>query len=71
MASPRSGSASSSAPTVLLQSKLNTTQALQQIEQDPTLACDEVLYLVEFIRSATRGVILRRGGRRTDDASDD
>lgn len=55
----------------LLQSKLNTTQALQQIEQDPTLACDEVTYLVEFIRSATRGVILRRGGRRTDDASDD
>jgi UDP-N-acetylglucosamine acyltransferase len=55
----------------LLQSKLNTTQALQQIEQDPTLACEEVAYLVEFIRSATRGAILRRGGRRSDDFLDD
>ena len=53
----------------LLQSKLNTTQALLQIEQDPTLACPEVDYLVEFIRTATRGVILRRGGRRSDDAA--
>ena len=43
----------------LLQSKLNTTQALLHIEQDPTLACEEVAYLVEFIRTATRGVILR------------
>jgi UDP-N-acetylglucosamine acyltransferase len=55
----------------LLQSKLNTTQALLHIEQDPTLACEEVAYLVEFIRTATRGVILRRGGRRSDDALDD
>lgn len=55
----------------LLQSRLNTTQALQQIEQDPSLACEEVVYLVEFIRSATRGVILRRGGRRADEALDD
>ena len=55
----------------LLQSKLNTTQALLQIEQDPTLACEEVAYLVEFIRTATRGVILRRGGRRSDDSLDD
>jgi UDP-N-acetylglucosamine acyltransferase len=55
----------------LLQSKLNTTQALLHIEQDPTLACEEVAYLVDFIRTATRGVILRRGGRRSDDALDD
>lgn len=55
----------------LLQSKLNTTQALQHIEQDPTLACEEVAYLVEFIRTATRGAILRRGGRRSDDFTDD
>jgi UDP-N-acetylglucosamine acyltransferase len=55
----------------LLQSKLNTTQALLHIEQDPTLASEEVAYLVEFIRTATRGVILRRGGRRSDDALDD
>jgi UDP-N-acetylglucosamine acyltransferase len=54
----------------LLQSKLNTTQALLQIEHDPTLACDEVAHLVDFIRTATRGVILRRG-RRSDDSVDD
>jgi UDP-N-acetylglucosamine acyltransferase len=55
----------------LLQSKLNTTQALSQIEQDPALASEEVSYLVEFIRTTKRGVILRRGGRRSDDAQDD
>lgn len=55
----------------LLQSKLNTTQALLQIEQDPTLGSPEVAYLVEFIRSTKRGVILRRGGRRSDEAGDD
>jgi UDP-N-acetylglucosamine acyltransferase len=54
----------------LLQSKLNTSQALQQIEHDPTLACEEVAYLVDFIRTATRGVILRRA-RKTDDTSAD
>lgn len=54
----------------LLQSKLNTSQALQQIEQDPTLASEDVAHLVDFIRTATRGVILRRG-RRSDDAVDD
>jgi UDP-N-acetylglucosamine acyltransferase len=55
----------------LLQSKLNTTQALLQIEQDPTLADPDVAHLVEFIRTATRGAILRRGGRRADDSSED
>jgi UDP-N-acetylglucosamine acyltransferase len=55
----------------LLQSKLNTTQALSQIEQDPALASEEVAYLVAFIRTTKRGVILRRGGRRSDDAQDD
>lgn len=54
----------------LMQSKLNTSQALQQIEHDPTLACGEVAYLVHFIRTATRGVTLRRG-RKSDDASAD
>ncbi|MFN2444680.1 MAG: acyl-ACP--UDP-N-acetylglucosamine O-acyltransferase [Vicinamibacterales bacterium] len=54
----------------LLQSKLNTSQALQQIEHDPTLACGEITYLVHFIRTATRGVILRRG-RKSDDTSAD
>jgi UDP-N-acetylglucosamine acyltransferase len=51
----------------LLQSKLNTSQALQQIEGDPSLSCNEVAYLVQFIRTASRGVILRRG-RKTDES---
>ena len=51
----------------LLQSKLNTTSALRQIEKDRSLACQEVQYLVEFIRSSARGVILRRPTRRTEE----
>ena len=51
----------------LLQSKLNTTRALAQIEQDPTLPSPEVRYLVEFIRSSQRGVILRRPTRRAEE----
>jgi UDP-N-acetylglucosamine acyltransferase len=51
----------------LLQSKLNTTRALQQIEQDQSLACPEVLYLIDFIRSSQRGVILRRASRRAEE----
>lgn len=55
----------------LTQSKLNTSQALQHIEQDPTLACEEVSYLVQFIRTATRGATLRRKGRAEDPFSDE
>lgn len=55
----------------LLQSKLNTTGALQQIEADASLACPEVQYLVDFIRKSGRGVILRRATRRTEDVSSD
>ena len=51
----------------LLQSKLNTTRAIQQIQQDRSLACPEVLYLVDFIRTSQRGVILRRPSRRTEE----
>ncbi|MCU1386220.1 MAG: Acyl-[acyl-carrier-protein]--UDP-N-acetylglucosamine O-acyltransferase [Acidobacteria bacterium] len=51
----------------LLQSKLNTTRALQQIEQDQSLSCPEVLYLIDFIRSSQRGVILRRPSRRAEE----
>jgi UDP-N-acetylglucosamine acyltransferase len=51
----------------LLVSKLNTSRAVAQIEEDPTLACDEVRYLVEFIRSSKRGVILRRPARRVEE----
>jgi UDP-N-acetylglucosamine acyltransferase len=49
----------------LLQSRLNTTSALRQIELDRSLACAEVRYLVDFIRTSERGVILRRASRRT------
>ena len=51
----------------LLQSKLNTSRALAQIEQDPTLSSPEVRYLLEFIRSSKRGVILRRPTRRAEE----
>ena len=51
----------------LLTSKLNTSRALIEIEQDPALTAPEVRYLVEFIRSSQRGVILRKPTRRTED----
>jgi UDP-N-acetylglucosamine acyltransferase len=51
----------------LLQSKLNTSRALKQIEQDTSLACAEVQYLVDFIRSSQRGPLLRRPTRRTEE----
>ena len=50
----------------LLQSKLNTSQALERIERDRTLSGPEVAYLVEFIRSSRRGVHLRRRTRRVE-----
>ncbi len=55
----------------LLQSKLNTTGAVQQIEADATLACADVQYLIDFIRGSERGVILRRATRRTEDVPSD
>jgi UDP-N-acetylglucosamine acyltransferase len=51
----------------LLQSKLNTTKALHEIEKDRSLACSEVQYLVDFIRSSQRGVVLRRATRRAEE----
>ena len=51
----------------LLQSKLNTSRALKHIEQDKSLACPEVQYLVGFIRSSQRGPLLRRPTRRTEE----
>ena len=48
----------------LLLSKLNTSRALAQIEHDPTLTSSEVRYLMDFIRTSQRGVILRRPIRR-------
>jgi UDP-N-acetylglucosamine acyltransferase len=51
----------------LLQSKLNTTSALRQIERDRSLSCPEVQYLADFIRTSQRGVILRRATRRAEE----
>ena len=51
----------------LLQSKLNTTRALQQIQQDRSLSCPEVQYLIDFIHSSQRGVILRRATRKAEE----
>jgi len=55
----------------LLQSKQTMTRALQQIEQDSSLACPEVRYLIDFIRTSQRGVILRRASRRTEEIGPD
>ena len=55
----------------LTQSKLNTTQAIGRIEQDASLTCPEVDNLVDFIRTASRGVILRRGGKKADDGAEE
>ena len=49
----------------------NTSRALAQIELDPSLECEEVSYVVEFIKSSHRGVGLRRPSRRVDDDDDD
>ncbi|MGH9201595.1 MAG: hypothetical protein ACRD2A_10210, partial [Vicinamibacterales bacterium] len=54
----------------LLHSKLNATQALQKIESDRTLRTPEVDYLVSFIRTSPRGVILKRGKLGDDEAAD-
>jgi UDP-N-acetylglucosamine acyltransferase len=51
----------------LVQSKLNTSRALDRIEADPAFNSADVQYLVEFIRSSRRGVILRRPSRRTEE----
>jgi UDP-N-acetylglucosamine acyltransferase len=49
----------------------NTSRALAQIERDPTLRCDEVQYVVDFIRSSSRGVGLRRPSRRLEEVAED
>ena len=51
----------------LLQSKLNTTSALQHIQQDRSLACPDVQYLLDFIHTSQRGVILRRPTRKAEE----
>jgi UDP-N-acetylglucosamine acyltransferase len=48
----------------------NTSRALEIIERDPALDAPEVAYLVKFIATAHRGVILRRPSRRLEDLVD-
>jgi UDP-N-acetylglucosamine acyltransferase len=55
----------------LLLSKLNTSRALTAIERDATLTDPQVQYLVDFIRSSQRGVILRRPSRRAEEMVSD
>ncbi|HEY6616893.1 MAG TPA: acyl-ACP--UDP-N-acetylglucosamine O-acyltransferase [Vicinamibacterales bacterium] len=49
----------------------NTSRALAQIDRDPSLGCAEVQYLVNFIRSSSRGVGLRRPSRRLEEVMED
>ena len=44
---------------------------MERIEQDPALACPEVDNLVQFIRGASRGVILRRVGKKAEESAED
>jgi UDP-N-acetylglucosamine acyltransferase len=55
----------------LLQSKLNTTRALDKIQKDRSLACAEVQNIIDFIRTSQRGVILRRATRRAEEVMAD
>ncbi len=55
----------------LLHPRLNTTQALAKIDGDPRLASPEVAYLVDFIRTAPRGAIVKRGKGADEETSDD
>jgi UDP-N-acetylglucosamine acyltransferase len=49
----------------------NTSRAVAQIERDSALQSSEVRYLVEFIRTSTRGVGLRRPSRRVEEVVED
>lgn len=55
---------------LLTQSKLNTSQAVVKIASEPALRCPEVDNLVDFIRTAQRGVILRRSSKKAEDAEE-
>jgi UDP-N-acetylglucosamine acyltransferase len=49
----------------------NTSRALAQIERDASLRCAEVQYVVDFIRTSTRGVSLRRPSRRFEEVAEE
>ncbi|MFC2171970.1 acyl-ACP--UDP-N-acetylglucosamine O-acyltransferase [Acidobacteriota bacterium] len=44
---------------ILLQSKLNTSQALERLRRDFSVQPEDITYLIEFIDSSRRGVIKR------------
>jgi UDP-N-acetylglucosamine acyltransferase len=44
----------------------NTSRAIAQIEREPSLRTEDVSYLVDFIRTSSRGVGLRRPSRRLE-----
>ena len=52
-------------------SHANTSRALTQIEENPSLKAPEISYLVGFIRSSKRGVGLRRPSRRVEEVVED
>jgi UDP-N-acetylglucosamine acyltransferase len=49
----------------------NTSRAIAQIERDPSLQCAEVQYVLDFIRTSSRGVGLRRPSRRLEEVMDE
>ncbi len=49
----------------------NTSRALAQIERDQSVQCDEVQYVVDFIKTSSRGVGLRRPSRRLEEVADE
>jgi UDP-N-acetylglucosamine acyltransferase len=55
----------------LLQSKLNTSRAVAAIRRDSTLTDPEVAYLLNFIWTSKRGVILRKPSRPAEEAFGD
>jgi UDP-N-acetylglucosamine acyltransferase len=57
--SPEAVAAIRQAYRVLLQSRLNTSEAVARLEADPE-ATPEVRRIVDFIRSSKRGVVLKR-----------
>jgi UDP-N-acetylglucosamine acyltransferase len=65
---PEALAAIAAAYRTLLQSRLNTTQAIERLESGG-LDSPEVRTIVEFLRSSRRGVILKRSRRRTPDES--
>ncbi|MEP7116693.1 MAG: acyl-ACP--UDP-N-acetylglucosamine O-acyltransferase [Acidobacteriota bacterium] len=55
---------------LLLTSRLTPSRALDTIDGEADLTCAEVRYLVEFIRSSSRGVTLRRPNVRAGETDE-